>query len=531
MEGAPDSSHTAQQQRKEKPTFNSLDTRRISTTRLFPKSSSSPQEIPLSILDTFTARFPPASVAWLYDRPVDERGRTAFSVGRLQESLQETLNAYPQWAGQLQHVGHKSEGDNIQPSRRVVLSYGGASNPGVEFTVAHSPRSMASFIPSAVERGTGMGWWDAGKVSLAELLLPTEVPVQALPDNNKSEFSGPPSMVIQLTTFDCGGVAVAMRINHCLADAQTIVNFVNDWARVNRAITAHAQIPPLTPLFDPVLLDRAAAGDTNADEPDLDLIKTARALPIITSRPSTAKGHAIYPISNYMLYFSPKEVQHIWQDASSTGTPVTHFNALAAFVWSLMMRNRELDHDEQMATITYNIRQRLSPPLPETFLGSPTLVVSATGTKSASLQTLANSIRSSILQLGPSNLAAFLHAKAYEDNVQRLPTNPTNSLNNQIFVSHAFTSWLGIGANKVDFGAGIPPCHIEPFIPSNIDGCVVITEAGDCGDTTPVAEGARWYNEHVGVSLRMKVEVMQRILKDPLLQKYRYDRAQEQTDQ
>jgi Transferase family len=522
MEGPPDAPPTGPQRQKETSTSYSLDTRRIFTTRLFPKSSSSPQEIPLSILDTYTVRFPPASGAWLYGPPADERGQAAFSVDRLQESLQETLNAYPQWAGQLQYAGHKPDGDHKQ--HRVVLSYGGVSDPGVEFTVAHSPRSIASFIPSDVERRTGMGW-DAGKVSLAGLLLPTEVPVQALSDNNKSEFNGPSSVIIQLTTFDCGGVAVAVRIVHCLADARATVNFVNDWARVNRAMTAHAQIPLLAPLFDPVLLDRVAAGDIDADEPDPELIKAADALPIINSRSSIAIGYPISPVSNYMLYFSPKEIQHIWQDASSPDTSITHFDALAAFVWSLMMRNRELDRDEQTVAIPCNIRSRLSPPLPETFLGSPTFIISATGTKSGSLQTLANCIRSSILQFSPSNLSAFLHAKAYENNAQRLPNYPKSVLNNQMFVSYAFSSWLEMGANKVDFGAGIPPCHIEPFVPKNVDGGVIIMEAGDGGDTTP---GARWYHGYVGVSLQIKVEVMQSILKDPLLQKYKdLDSAQE----
>jgi hypothetical protein len=94
-----------------------------------------------------------------------------------------------------------------------------------------------------------------------------------------------------------------------------------------------------------------------------------------------------------------------------------------------------------------------------------------------------------------------------------------------MFITYAFSSWVEIGANKVDFGAGIPPCHIEPFVPSNLDGCVFILEAGDGGNTTP---GARWYHGYVGVSLRIKVEVMRNILKDPLLQKYKdLDSAQE----
>jgi len=63
-------------------------------------------------------------------------------------------------------------------------------------------------------------------------------------------------------------------------------------------------------------------------------------------------------------------------------------------------------------------------------------------------------------------------------------------------VTCAFTSWLGIGMNKVDF----PARYIEPFVPSNIDGCVFIS---------------------VGVLLHTRAEMMQGSLKNPLLQKYR----------
>lgn len=382
-------------------------------------------------------------------------------------------------------------------------------------------------------------------------LLP-EVSEWAFSDMIRSQFEELLGAAIQLTTFNCGGVAVAIRIVHCLADAQTMGQFVNDWARVNRAILAHTPIPLLAPVFDPSLLDRAAAGDIDADEPDLYLIEAACTLSI-TPRSSTSSNRyppsmtpsaqipleskdLSAPIGHYLLDFSPKEIQYIWEQASSSGNHVTHFEALAAFLWSLMMRNGYLDREEQIATIPCNIRPRLSPALPATFLGSPIIVASVAGTKSMSLHTLANCIRSSLSQFTPSNLSVLLHDKAYEDSSQRLLTAFLKHQktivsherllkvflkHQKVIVSHTFTSWLHLGMNKVDFGAGVLPRYIEGFPPSNLDGCVVIMEAGGDGGTSADAGGARWYDEHVNVAMYLNVEVMQGILKDPLLGKSR----------
>ena len=75
--------------------------------------------------------------------------------------------------------------------------------------------------------------------------------------------------------------------------------------------------------------------------------------------------------------------------------------------------------------------------------------------------------------------------------------------------------------NKVNFGAGVPPRYIEGFLFSNFDGCVVIMDAGGSGGMVADVGGARWYDRHMNVVVYWNAEVMQGILKDPLLWKYR----------
>jgi hypothetical protein len=102
-----------------------------------------------------------------------------LSVGRLQESLQKTLNAYPQWASQLHFADYNPDGDHTQRFNRIILPFGGQT------------------------------------VSLEELF--PEVPKLALYNDNKYEFDGLPGMIIQLP--GCGrqnGSCIGRRTGHAI---------------------------------------------------------------------------------------------------------------------------------------------------------------------------------------------------------------------------------------------------------------------------------------------------------------------------
>jgi hypothetical protein len=136
-----------------------LDVRTTLTTRLLPEPHSSPRRVPLSVLDSTVARFAPTSDAWIYDFPEGEREQVALSVGQIQESLQKMHNAYPRWAGQLHFADYNSDGDvHAQRFYRIILLFGGETDPGVELVIAHCPRSVPSLIPGVRDRVVGRGW-------------------------------------------------------------------------------------------------------------------------------------------------------------------------------------------------------------------------------------------------------------------------------------------------------------------------------------------------------------------------------------
>lgn len=71
------------------------------TTRLFPSQPLGKESsVSLSILDATVARFSPTSAIWVYDS-VPDGIQTEDFVRHLQTCFVETLDSFPQWAGQL----------------------------------------------------------------------------------------------------------------------------------------------------------------------------------------------------------------------------------------------------------------------------------------------------------------------------------------------------------------------------------------------------------------------------------------------
>jgi hypothetical protein len=526
------------------PTLSSLDIQVDSSTRIFPEARFTQEKtVPLSILDATVARFAATAAAWLYDRSTNT---DALSTERLKVSLEKTLNYYPQWTGTLHFAPYNAEGGHTERFGRLMLSYGSTSDPGVHFLVTHSQVRLSSLIPSPSEREAGSGIYDITAIPIAEL-LPEE---QKLALYNMKDFEGLPCMIVQLTTFACGGISIAVKMAHPLADAQCMVQFVHDWAGINRALSANSTLPTISRPFDPSLLDRAASGDIDAPDPDPELIKCSRELPVRRFDwwlsgdqcpwPTNA-GHippeiaakglvepfgtpmpwnewdVFAPVSHCLIYFTAEELQRISEDASSMGTSrISRLDALLGHVWHLLSCARKLDGDETSDLhITFGARGRVSPPLPETFIGSPIILTCVTGSKAMSREARASAIRSSICAFTPSNLGAFLHDKAYEATPQRIWNAFLGKCNTIV------TSWLRLGVYQMDFGGGSTPRYVEAIMPS-VDGCIQIMESG----VSPSVQGGdlkkvHWADERVCVSLYLKRDVMESFLDNPQLRKYR----------
>ncbi|EJD38251.1 hypothetical protein AURDEDRAFT_154155 [Auricularia subglabra TFB-10046 SS5] len=494
-----------------------------------------PHDAPLSIIDATVARFTPTSATWLFDRPPDS---DLIHTDTLARSLRATLDAYPQLAGQLHWAPYDASGRSGHTRRygRMMLRYGAPDDPGVELVQARSAQVLADVVPHFDTRAAA-GCWDASAVPTLAL-LPDEPPV-ALHD--RTTYAGLPCAVVQLTTFACGALAVAVKMAHPVADAQALITFARDWAAVNRAMVAGAPAPVLEPVFDPQRLDAAAAGDIDADAPDPDVVRKARALPLhrydwwagdasavpaelATSARLEPPGRALpwaewdlaAPFMHNLLYFSPAEVEGMLR-AAGAAAGVSRLDALLAHVWALIVRARGLqDNVEVYLDVTLGLRQRVAPPLPDSFMGSPIVLTHAAlpaSTISSQPSKVAASIREAMAQFTPDAVAALLHERAFA-------SCPHRFWDAFLGARHTIvTSWLRLDVYELDFGFGGGRARYVDALMPEVDGCLHVMEAG------PRSGGGstKWYGETVCVSLHLAEDDMARVLSDPLLRAYNLD--------
>ncbi|KAK0463903.1 transferase family-domain-containing protein [Desarmillaria tabescens] len=199
-----------------------------STSREFPHTLSGGEHtVPLSIIDSTVGNFTPCEAMWFYDA-----SPLLPSTEILKSTFRKTLDFYPQWCSRLHRLPPSHTID------RLTLTFGSATDPGVLFVDARTNVRLADLIPSPRSKE-----WDASDLPKAKFLPSTPLaPVD--PEG--------PAMLVQATTFACGGIAIDIRLAHPLSDAQTLAYFARDWARIKHVVP--------NSVFDPQLLDAYATG-------------------------------------------------------------------------------------------------------------------------------------------------------------------------------------------------------------------------------------------------------------------------------
>eukprot|EP01087_Luapelamoeba_hula_P025261 TRINITY_DN9942_c0_g1_i1.p1 TRINITY_DN9942_c0_g1~~TRINITY_DN9942_c0_g1_i1.p1 ORF type:complete len:616 (-),score=70.55 TRINITY_DN9942_c0_g1_i1:26-1873(-) len=399
----------------------------VQRTRIHPLSHSSevPLCVALSTIDSTVVRFSPTWGVWYFDAPLPLTTPSPLAPHLLQHSLAQVLAYYPQWAGRLT-ISKPPSITSADPSHtqtytqrhghcHLTFHNSAHHDPGVEFIIAESDVRLESFAPSLAQRisretpftGTDnndqsgvAGVWNATEMpSDASVAPDSEIALQNSLDNGHSHTL--PSMVVQVTTFACGGVAIAVKLPHPLADAHTLVRFMKDWSAIHTASLTDA-VTPLAdpPLFDPSLLDQRAAKSDNVPEgerreegsegPVVDqvMVARARALPLhrydwwasspgcpsylthataipdpiikatppIEWQPDTPMiwqdWDMLADVDHYLIHYSATDLTHLYNEAVSTlpttatdhTTPIriSKLDALLAHVWRLILRARHL---------------------------------------------------------------------------------------------------------------------------------------------------------------------------------------------
>lgn len=512
----------------------------LQKTRLFPSPRlTASVSTPLSILDATVARFSPTGAIWLFDGDTVNKTRmSSDTIAGLQSSFVRTLNSFPQWAGQLQWSPVRDGGLHTERFGRPMLVYGSDSDPGVEWVAAEQAGTLDSIVPSALERAAGNAAWIASDFPQQMFLSDTQLALYNLRD-----YEGLPGMSVQITTFACGGYAVAVKMAHTLADAQALLVFMHRWAAASRAQhggSSKSLMDP--PIFNPGQLDAHAAGDIDAAAADPRLSATARLLPLhrfdwfnaaedpafpaflaatgenskppatqlsaTTLSPSTPAPWKTWdltrPVSHVQLHYTEEQLHSLRSRAReppSSRPDISRLDALLAHVWSAINRARGHAHSatDVFLNVTLGARTRVEPPLPDSFVGSPLFVahvrMSGAAASAASPGPVASAIRETVALFTPDKMGALLHDAAHEVAPQRLWQAFLGSQHTIV------TSWLRLRVYDVGFaGEGGAPRYVQAVMPK-MDGCVQIMEA------SPEVGG-------VDVSLYLDNEAMTRLVRE-----------------
>ncbi|PSR81097.1 hypothetical protein PHLCEN_2v6538 [Hermanssonia centrifuga] len=524
----------------------------VSRKRIFPTSqqpSGLVRTTPLSILDESVLRFAPSACVWIFSTPTLAREKMALSHAHLENTLSQTLGSYPQWAGQLHWSSSKTvEAHGVRPFGRLAVTYGSVTDdPGVEFVAATCPHSLNSLLPSSTPGSrTGTHWRNATSFPTTELLPSTPLAL-----NNLKDYLGLPSMIVQITDFACGSVGVAVKLAHPLADAQALAHFVHDWAKLSRACMSDPISPPplpVNPVFEPSKLETAIGGPSSLTGPHplpmhhYDWWASESGCPEFmkgaTRPPTDSEVEGTYgtpipwtewdptaPVSHYVLHFDRDGVQRLWEEAISSLSisrtngvdgRLSRMDVVLAYVWGLILRARGLETDDGPVhlDVTLGMRTRLSPPLPDSFLGSPIILADVlSSARSACLGSenglTASTIRSTLEQFGSNAVHALLHRMLTEH------SPPWRYWQAFLGERHAIvTSWARLGVYDVDFGAGQRPICVEGVMP-NVDGCVQVMEAQPSSrlDSEERKKGSQWYDDGVDVNLYLRTDVLEELVR------------------
>ncbi|XP_062079546.1 spermidine hydroxycinnamoyl transferase [Humulus lupulus] len=261
----------------------------------------------------------------------------------LKESLSRALVAFYPLAGRLRWIG----------GRRLELN---CNNAGVRFVESESVMKLDDF-------------GDFSPSSKYDGLIPTVdygLPIHELP-----------LFMAQVTKFACGGISLSFVISHAVADGQSSLHFISEWAGLARG----------EPLKTAPFLDRKVlrAGDPPASQPFCSYHHSEFDKPPLLVGKSDNAEERKKKTTVTILRLTNEQVKTLQYTANecqnSSSRPYTRYETLTAHVWRCACKARKLVKEQPTALgICVDARSRIEPRLPTGYFGNATFDVIATST-------------------------------------------------------------------------------------------------------------------------------------------------------
>lgn len=286
-----------------------------------------------------------------------------------------------------------------------------------------------------------------------------------------------PIVLVQLTSFSCGGISISLSISHAVVDGQSLLHFIFEWAALTRG----------EPLMFPPFLDRKAL---RAGEPPIapHSLNLSFNLPTLLSEQTPDKAEeeqekekekepklAILRLSKDQVENLKKVANQGLEKHNTKTRPYTRYETLAGYVWRCACKARNHKPEQETAVgVCVDTRRRVTPPLPWCYFGNAIIDVLATSTAgelaSKPLGHAAGRIREAVETATDEYVwGAIEYLKSHDDlrEFQYLGVR----LRGKKFTFYenpnlGVVSWLSLPMYGVDFGWGK-----EAYIgPGDVDG-------------------------------------------------------------
>ncbi|MCL7031113.1 hypothetical protein MKW94_005982 [Papaver nudicaule] len=380
----------------------------------------------LSYLDQIA---PPSHIALLLYYNNENRIEIDGSSTALKKSLAETLSKFYPLAGKI-----------------IDNSYVDCNDDGVDYfesRVSNCQLSQLIQLPNVQD--------------IAKVFLPFD-PFAGHDEGNSAKV-----LSVQVNVFeDCGGIVIGLCISHKLADACSVITFINDWASISHAIAAgdHGQQIIKGPDFEAQSLFPLKEFLTGFKPP---------------TAPSIVAGDDAIVTKKFVFGSSKlaelKKKAKIISEFDDVQFQPSRVEALSALIWRCFIDTDQAKNnaganptDGYLALFAINLRARMIPPLPSNSFGNITSValpvdmsVEVAGIKKNDQQLyypyLVGKVRDSIKKIDGDYIRDQLQtSNAFLDSMKSFAENGPRA--ETLILS--FTSWCRFPIYEANFGWGKP---------------------------------------------------------------------------
>lgn len=286
-------------------------------------------------------------------------------------------------------------------------------------------------------------------------------------DYHHIPFQEHPLLYVQLTKFQCGGISLSLTMSHAVADGQSAVHFVSEWARI-----ARGEELGIKPVFDRTVF-QIGRDDYSLPPPSKSLAplfqhdQYFQLLPILIGE-SSNQSEREKPTSTAVLKLTKIQVETLKKKANNGGDitrmqfPYTRYEVIAAHTWRSACKARNLVKEQPTSLgLCVDTRKRMQPGLPKGYFGNAIVDVIASGQSgellSQPLSYAASKIRAAVLQVTKEYVHSAIDFMENQKDISRFQDICAHKRGESAFYGNpnlVAVSWLTLPLYDLDFGWG-----------------------------------------------------------------------------